>query len=201
MLSAGLAVRFLYARTLQRTQLQLRPKLCCCWLQPYLGDVINPGQKLSHVGVNPRAVWFGAAPAPADDAHQAPRQLILADQGAPAVTLQHSRDRSTAALSLRAAPLCACPQPPITWQASIFPCGYPAHSILPVSSPAYMHELLHLWVLINGTRASFSVSVSCAGEGGRSQEGNVIVGSRRGQKGPPVQEGCGAPGADPEKGH
>lgn len=65
-------------------------------MQPYLGDVIDPGQELSHVGINPGVVGFSAAPSPADDAHQAPRQLVLADQGAPAVTLQQSRDVSTA---------------------------------------------------------------------------------------------------------
>lgn len=35
----------------------------------YLSDVINPWQKLSHVGVNARVVGFSTALAPAHDAY------------------------------------------------------------------------------------------------------------------------------------
>lgn len=46
----------------------------------------------------------------------------------------------------------------LTWQASTFPSVYPAQSIRGVISPLYMQELLHFFVLIMGTGASFRVS-------------------------------------------
>lgn len=64
----------------------------------YLGDAINPWQQLSHVGINPRVVGFGTALAPAHDAYQAPRKSILANQGAPAVTLRDRARTEEAAL-------------------------------------------------------------------------------------------------------
>lgn len=49
----------------------------------------------------------------------------------------------------------------LTWQASTFPSVYPAQSIRGVISPLYMQELLHFFVLIMGTGASFRVSGEC----------------------------------------
>lgn len=46
----------------------------------------------------------------------------------------------------------------LTWHASTFPSVYPAQSILGVIPPLYMQELLHVFGLIMGTGASFSVS-------------------------------------------
>lgn len=46
----------------------------------------------------------------------------------------------------------------LTWHASTFPSVYPAQSIREVISPSYMQELLHFFVLIIGTGASFRVS-------------------------------------------
>lgn len=59
---------------------------------------MDPWQKLSHIGVDPRVVGFSTALAPAHDAHQAPRKFILANEGAPAVTLQHKARTKEAAL-------------------------------------------------------------------------------------------------------
>lgn len=60
-----------------------------------LCGAINPRQKLSHVGVNPGVVGLGTALAPAHYTYQAPREFVLANQGAPAVPLQDSKDWST----------------------------------------------------------------------------------------------------------
>lgn len=67
----------------------------------YLRDVINPRQELSHVGINPRVVGLSTALAPAHDAYQAPREFVLANQGAAAVTLQGRAGTNEAALPPR----------------------------------------------------------------------------------------------------
>lgn len=46
-----------------------------------------------------------------------------------------------------------------------------------------MHELLHLWVPIKGTSASFSVSVTCAGREKEAKGETRSAGSQRGRAG------------------
>lgn len=89
-----LAVRFVYTTCMAVAQAVHTPFLALA----YLSDAINPWQKLSHVGINPRVVGFSTALAPAHDAYQAPRKFIPANQGSPAVTLQERARTDQAAL-------------------------------------------------------------------------------------------------------
>lgn len=86
-----LAPGFSYATCLAAGQAEHTPSPA----PAYLCGAINPRQKLSHVGVNPRVVGLGTALAPAHYTYQAPREFVLANQGAPAVPLQDSKDWST----------------------------------------------------------------------------------------------------------
>lgn len=94
---------------------------------------------------------------PTNNSNQPPNIIILANQWASTVSLWDRRKLLPSSFSKECYEE-VCSDPNLTWQASILPSVWPAQSIRGVISPLYIHELLHFFVLIKGTWASFSVS-------------------------------------------